>query len=121
MTDRHVTGRPRLDERTVAGRLELLEELLSGLETTSGPTAERALDAVATLAEVYGEAFARVMERVTAASPELGAALADDVLLAHLFVLHGVSTGEAPASEPGLAFIPLDTLARRPATSRAAP
>ncbi|GAA1747393.1 hypothetical protein ACBR40_13350 [Nonomuraea sp. AD125B] len=112
---------PRLDERTVAGRLELLEELLSGLETTSGPTAERALDAVATLAEVYGEALARVVDRVTAASPELAVALADDVLLAHLFVLHGVSVGRAPAGEPGAAFIPLDTLVRRPATSTAAP
>ncbi|MEV5557178.1 hypothetical protein ACI2LC_11090 [Nonomuraea wenchangensis] len=116
-----MTDRPRLDERTVAGHLELLEELLSGLEATPGPTAERALDAIATLAEVYGEALARVMDRATAASPELGAALADDVLLAHLFVLHGVTTGKAPASEPGAAFIPLDTLARRPATARAAP
>ncbi len=115
-----MTDRPRLDERTVAGHLELLEELLSELEATSGPTAELALDAIATLAGVYGEALARVMERATAASAELGAALADDVLLAHLFVLHGVSTGKAPASEQGAAFIPLNTLARRPA-SRAAP
>ncbi|MGI5268006.1 hypothetical protein ACQEUU_02510 [Nonomuraea sp. CA-218870] len=116
-----MTDRPRLDERAVAGNLELLEELLSELETTSGPTAETALDAVATLAGVYGEALARVMDRATAASPELASALADDILLAHLFALHGVPPGKAPASGPGAAFIPLDTLSRRPATSRAAP
>ncbi|MFG1948182.1 hypothetical protein [Nonomuraea sp. NPDC048826] len=115
-----MTDRPRLDERAVAGHLELLEELLSELETTSGPTAELALDAVATLAGVYGEALARVMDRA-ASYPELGPALAEDLLLAHLFVLHGVPAGQPPASGQGSAFIPLDTLARRPATSRAAP
>ncbi|TXK34789.1 hypothetical protein [Nonomuraea sp. C10] len=115
-----MTDRPRLDERAVAGRLELLEEMLNELETTSGPTAELALDAVATLAEVYGEALARVMDRA-AAYPGFGSAAAGDVLLAHLFALHGVPTGQPPESDPGTAFIPLDTLARRPATSRAAP
>ncbi|MET8862335.1 hypothetical protein ABZW11_05185 [Nonomuraea sp. NPDC004580] len=125
MTD----GRPRLDERAVAGHLELLDELLSELEPASGHTAELALDALATLAGVYGEALARIAERVVAAAPEVGAALADDVLLAHLFVLHGVSVGAAQgsggaqgsaAAAGGAAFIPLDALTRRPATSRAA-
>jgi hypothetical protein len=102
----------RLDERAVAGRLELLEELLGELESASGPTAELALDAVATLAAVYGEALHRVVERAGAESPGLVAALAGDVLLAHLFALHGVSTGD---DRQGTAFIPLDALTRRPA------
>ncbi|MEV5327266.1 hypothetical protein WBK31_36665 [Nonomuraea sp. N2-4H] len=111
----------RLDERAVAGRLELLEELLNELESAQGPTAELALDAIATLAGVYGEALARVVDRVTAASPELGASLADDVLLAHLFVLHGVTVGQGSAGERETAFIPLDALARRPAASETGP
>ena len=107
----------RLDERDVAGRLELLDELLSELESASGPTAELALDAIATLAAVYGEALARVADRVTAAAPELGASLADDMLLAHLFVLHGVTAGPAASGARETAFIPLDALARRPAAA----
>lgn len=115
-----MTDRPRLDERDVAGRLELLEELLSELEQTSGPVAEQALDAVATLAEVYGEALARIMDRA-AAYPDFGPALAEDVLLAHLFMLHQIPAGKPPEKGPGPAFIPVDSLARRSATSRAAP
>ncbi|MEO3855650.1 hypothetical protein [Acrocarpospora sp. B8E8] len=94
----------RLDDRTVAVRLEVLEELLAELEATA---AETPLDAVALLAEVYGEALARVMEQ---AEPELQTVLAGDVLLAHLFALHGIRSGQADTKT----FIPTDALLRKP-------
>ncbi|GAA1017442.1 hypothetical protein Aple_032620 [Acrocarpospora pleiomorpha] len=94
----------RLDDRTVAGRLEVLEELLAELEASG---AETALDAIALLAEVYGEALARVMRH----APELHTDLAKDVLLAHLLALHGLGQQEEKA------FIPVDALLRRPAGS----
>ncbi|GLW64907.1 hypothetical protein Arub01_31510 [Actinomadura rubrobrunea] len=81
-------GAPRrLGDRTVAERLERLERLLADLERTPGPTAETALDAVAMLTEVYGEALARCMDRV---GPEPAAALAGDRLVGHLLALHGL-------------------------------
>ncbi|MFI7416787.1 NifU family protein [Nonomuraea sp. NPDC049684] len=79
----------RLDDQAVARLLERLEETLGRLESTPGPTAETALDAVAILAEVYGEALARVMDRAPAGSA-VAAALADDELLGHLLVLHDI-------------------------------
>lgn len=81
--------RDRLDDQTVARLLERLEETLGRLEDTPGPTAEAALDAVAILAEVYGEALARVMDRAPAGTA-VAAALADDELLGHLLVLHDI-------------------------------
>ncbi|GAA0403361.1 hypothetical protein Acor_33400 [Acrocarpospora corrugata] len=97
----------RLDDRTVSVRLEVLEELLTELE--AAPVGETALDAVALLAEVYGEALARVMERAEP-YPELRGSLAGDVLLAHLLALHGFRAAE----ESGKTFIPVDALLRRP-------
>ncbi|MEU8323841.1 NifU family protein [Nonomuraea sp. NPDC048881] len=79
----------RLDDQAVARLLERLEETLGRLEGMPGPTAETALDAVAILAEVYGEALARVMDRAPAGSA-VAAALADDELLGHLLVLHDI-------------------------------
>jgi Fe-S cluster biogenesis protein NfuA len=87
-------GRGRLDDRAVQGRLSRLEDLLDRVEGVPGPTAEAALDAVATLSEVYGEALARLVLRLDA---DGRAALLDDELLAHLFVLHGLHP--APVQE----------------------
>ncbi|GIH23246.1 hypothetical protein Aph01nite_15560 [Acrocarpospora phusangensis] len=93
----------RLDDRTVSVRLEVLEELLAELEAAS---AETALDAVALLAEVYGEALARVMDR---ADPELRTGLTRDVLLAHLLALHDIQPEKDTKT-----FIPADALLRKP-------
>lgn len=82
-------GPPRLDARDVADRLARLDETLDRLEGTPGATAETALSAVTMLAEVYGEALARVMDRA-AGDRRLAEALLDDDLLGHLLVLHDV-------------------------------
>ncbi|RKS78789.1 NifU-like protein [Actinomadura pelletieri DSM 43383] len=82
-------GARRLDGAAIAGRLDRLDETLGLLERTPGATAETALDAVTLLTEVYGEALARVMDRVSG-DTRLVEAFLDDELVGHLFVLHGV-------------------------------
>jgi len=70
-------------------RLARLDEALAGLEPTPGP----ALEAVRLLTEIYGEALARVVD---GADERLWRRLADDELVAHLMVLHGIHP-EPPA------------------------
>ncbi|WP_051300776.1 NifU family protein [Actinomadura rifamycini] len=101
--DGRPTGRPddrrddgRLGEGDVAERLTRIEAALAALERTPGRTAESALDTVATLAEVYGEALARVMDRA-AHDARLVSALTDDDLVGHLLALHDVHP--APVEE----------------------
>ncbi|MFF4019638.1 NifU family protein [Streptomyces sp. NPDC001843] len=77
----------RLDEASLTARLARLDGLLERLEGTPGPTAREAVEAVRALTEVYGEALARILDRADAA---LAGALAEDELLGHLMVLHGV-------------------------------
>ncbi|MFI5683477.1 NifU family protein [Streptomyces sp. NPDC051636] len=77
----------RLDEASLAARLTRLDGLLERLEGTPGPTAREAVEAVRALTEVYGEALARILDRADA---DLAGTLADDELLAHLMVLHGI-------------------------------
>ncbi|KUL45973.1 nitrogen fixation protein NifU [Streptomyces sp. NRRL F-4489] len=77
----------RLDDTAVGGRLTRINELLERLEAAPGPTVQDALAAVRSLTEVYGEALARVLDR---ADPALARELADDELVGHLMVLHGV-------------------------------
>jgi Fe-S cluster biogenesis protein NfuA len=84
-----MSERTRLDDQAVAQRLTWLEETLGKLEELSGPTAQTALDAVAALTEVYGEALARVLD-ATAADPGLSTTLVGDRLLGHLLVLHEI-------------------------------
>ncbi|WP_241841841.1 NifU family protein [Pseudofrankia sp. BMG5.36] len=79
----------RLDDEAVRERLTLLDGLLEQVERTPGPGARVALDAVATLLEVYGEALARAAG-YAARAPDVRDALTADELLAHLLVLHGV-------------------------------
>lgn len=81
-------ARPRLDGAAVADRMGRLDEALGRLEQTPGATAETAMDAVTMLAEVYGEALSRVMDR--ACGHGLAGELLDDELLGHLLVLHDV-------------------------------
>ncbi len=75
----------RLDDRAVADRLARLDGTLGELETIPGATASKALDAVTLLTEVYGEAFARLLDRMPG---DTVGPLADDELLGHLMVLH---------------------------------
>ncbi|MCD0449906.1 NifU family protein [Actinocorallia sp. API 0066] len=79
----------RLDDEAVAERLAGIEAEVGALEAMPGATAARALDAVALLTQVYGEALARVVDRI-GGERALCDALAADELVGHLLVLHGV-------------------------------
>jgi Fe-S cluster biogenesis protein NfuA len=93
MAERPDGGGPRLSGPQVEGRLALLDRLLDQIERAGGPGSELALDAVATLTAIYGEALARVIDVL----PEAAATLAADELLGHLLILHGLSP--VPASD----------------------
>ncbi|HET7327820.1 MAG TPA: hypothetical protein VFJ14_11120 [Nocardioidaceae bacterium] len=89
-TDRADPG-GRLDDAEVEDLLTRFERLLGRVEQVPGPTADAALEAIETLAAVYGEALARVMSRVAAlAEPGLAEQLVEDELVGHLLVLHGL-------------------------------
>ncbi|MEV5510792.1 NifU family protein [Streptomyces orinoci] len=77
----------RLDDQDIGRRLARVDDLLERVEGAPGPTAGAALEAVRLLTEVYGEALARVLD---AAGPSLGGRLAEDELIGHLLVLHGL-------------------------------
>jgi Fe-S cluster biogenesis protein NfuA len=66
-----------------------LNELLEQLERVPGPAGRLAMDAVTALSELYGTALARVMTLVDD-EPRIPGVLADDELLRHLLVLHGI-------------------------------
>ncbi|MGB8995956.1 MAG: NifU family protein [Pseudonocardiaceae bacterium] len=82
-------GLPRLADAAVHERLTRLDELLGQVEATPGPAGKLALAAVSALAEVYGEALARVAGYASDA-PAVLAAITGDELVSHLLVLHGV-------------------------------
>jgi len=69
--------------------LHRLNELLEQLERVPGPTGRLAMDAVAALSQLYGAALARVMALVDG-EPRIPGVLAEDELLRHLLVLHGI-------------------------------
>jgi Fe-S cluster biogenesis protein NfuA len=75
-----------MDESEVAGRIERIEQLLDQLERTPGATAAAAIEAVALVASVYGEALGRM----AAGAGPAAEALAGDELVGHLMALHGV-------------------------------
>jgi Fe-S cluster biogenesis protein NfuA len=75
----------RLDDAAVQERVARLDELLERVEQVPGVAGELALEAVAALAEVYGEALARALG--LAADPR---AFVADELLGHLLALHGI-------------------------------
>jgi hypothetical protein len=74
----------RLEAEAVESRLARLDQLLGQLEQTPGRTAATALEAVELLTEVYAEALARIGDAVPLR------AAADDELVSHLLVLHGL-------------------------------
>jgi len=79
----------RLRDPQVRAQLARLDELLSRLEDTHGPTGELALDAVSELTRVYGEALARATG-YAAESPGLLDSFVRDELLGHLLALHDI-------------------------------
>ncbi|MFH9085762.1 NifU family protein [Streptomyces sp. NPDC017673] len=83
----------RLTEPVVEARLARLDELLAGMESAPGPAAATAVEAVRVLTEIYGEALARVLDL---AGEQPAARFAEDELLGHLLVLHGLHP-EPPA------------------------
>ncbi len=101
-------GPRRLDAAAVADRLGGLDAALGTLERTPGATADTAMAAVAMLTEVYGEALARVMDRVSG-QRRLAEQLMDDELLGHLLILHDIH----PETVEQRIVRALDALARR--------
>ncbi|MFF9311604.1 NifU family protein [Streptomyces sp. NPDC014748] len=83
----HTSPGGRLGDPEVEARLARIDEVLAGLEAAPGPTVRSALEAVGLLTEVYGEALTRILEH---ADPALAEQLAEDELLGHLLVLHGI-------------------------------
>jgi hypothetical protein len=77
----------RLDEAAVEELLNRFDELVDRVEQVPGPSAEAAVEAIQVLAEVYGEALARV---AGLGGPQLVARLTEDELLSHLLGLHGL-------------------------------
>jgi Fe-S cluster biogenesis protein NfuA len=85
---RTAPGRTAADERAEE-LLCRLNELLEQLERVPGPAGRLAMDAVTALSELYGTALARVMALVDG-EPRIPGVLAEDELLRHLLVLHGI-------------------------------
>src|SRR5690606_28846566 len=108
---RTMAEQARLDDRAVRERVARLEEQLGRLEQIPGRTAELALEAIAGLAELYGEALARAADlaRDTPAADALGR----DELVRHLFVLHDIRMSDtAPSRASATPLIPVEALAR---------
>src|SRR6476620_30012 len=75
-----------MDDQQARERVERIELLLEEIEGLPDPVArERCTEVVGALLDLYGEALARMVERVP--EPQ---ALVQDELLAHLLVLHGI-------------------------------
>jgi Fe-S cluster biogenesis protein NfuA/nitrite reductase/ring-hydroxylating ferredoxin subunit len=69
-------------------RIARIERLLDEIDSLGDPVASaRATDAVQALLELYGEGLGRILARLP---HEEARALAEDELVAHLFVLHGL-------------------------------
>ncbi|TSE00949.1 NifU family protein [Skermania sp. ID1734] len=82
-------GPPRLRDAAVRERLSQLDDMLAQLEQTPGPAGEIALEAVSSLAQIYGEALARAVGYALE-SDSVRAAFVADELLGHLLAMHGI-------------------------------
>jgi Fe-S cluster biogenesis protein NfuA/nitrite reductase/ring-hydroxylating ferredoxin subunit len=75
-----------MDDQEARARVDRIEELLEEIEALPDRAVrEQCLGAIAMLLDLYGEGLARIVERV----PDAGG-LADDELVAHLLLLHGI-------------------------------
>lgn len=90
--DEEVAVAERLDDAAARDLVERLESLLARLEALPDPLARGlALDTVESLARLYGEGLARIVEQIDAAAdPALTSAIARDEVVAHLLLLHGL-------------------------------
>jgi Fe-S cluster biogenesis protein NfuA len=81
-----------LEDDTLREQVAALDDLLQQVERIPDPSArDTALAAVQGLLELYGQGLAHLMARVAdLGSPDLPAALAEDDLVAHLLLLHGL-------------------------------
>jgi Fe-S cluster biogenesis protein NfuA/nitrite reductase/ring-hydroxylating ferredoxin subunit len=81
-----------VDDRDARERVARIEVLLEEVETLADPAARAtATELVQTLLELYGEGLARVVSHVAEVDDgRLAEALADDELVAHLLLLHGL-------------------------------
>jgi Fe-S cluster biogenesis protein NfuA/nitrite reductase/ring-hydroxylating ferredoxin subunit len=73
------------DDHEARERIARVESLLAGLDDLPAPVAGRALEAVAALVEVYGEALRRVLQR---GGEGLARELSADELVGHLLIAH---------------------------------
>jgi Fe-S cluster biogenesis protein NfuA/nitrite reductase/ring-hydroxylating ferredoxin subunit len=81
-----------LDDRAARERIAVVERLLEEVEGLPDPAARAAAtDLVAALLDLYGEGLARLIGCVAEHDDgELATALAEDELVAHLLLLHGL-------------------------------
>jgi Fe-S cluster biogenesis protein NfuA/nitrite reductase/ring-hydroxylating ferredoxin subunit len=82
-----------LDDQGLQERVARMETLLGEIETLADPKARStAAEVVQVLLELYGEGLARVMEVVAQGneSEKVFEALAEDELVSHLLILHGL-------------------------------
>jgi Fe-S cluster biogenesis protein NfuA len=77
---------------TAAERVARVEELLAELESLPDETArETAIGALRALLDLYGDGLERIVEAIAERDDgTLAAAFADDELIAHLLLLHGL-------------------------------
>ena len=76
-----------MDDRDAAEKVGRIEGLLEELERLPDPVArERATDAVEALLDLYGEGMARIMRSLG----DGAAAVAEDELVSHLLLVHGL-------------------------------
>lgn len=79
-----------MDDRDVRERVARVEESLEAIEALPDGPRRTALDAVTALVELYGEAWARALGRLEREGSGSAAALAEDELVAHLLMIHGL-------------------------------
>lgn len=79
-----------MDDREVRDRVVRVEQALEALEGLPAGPRRTALDAVGMLVELYGEGWARVLARLDELSPGVASALAEDELVGHLLLIHGL-------------------------------
>ncbi len=81
-----------LDDQEVRERVGRVEALLEKIEALQDPQAQAiAVEAVQALLELYGEGLGRMMENVVRlGSEQIIDAFADDELISHLLLLHGL-------------------------------
>jgi Fe-S cluster biogenesis protein NfuA len=76
-----------LSDEALRERVIRLDQLLERLEQAPGPSTDVAMEAIEALTEVYGTALARVVASV---GEDTLRSLADDELVGHLLLLHGL-------------------------------